>query len=601
MSDNKNEFYIYLLPTIPIIWIALLIAPCIDKGLIYSISQITNALNDPFDITWCNNSLKVIIIFLVIYFIYIGLYLSNTLNKLPNKEYGSAHWANAKQVTKLISNPDYFENKLMTQNFRMGLTRQYHGYNLHSLVIGGSGSGKTRYYVMPNLMQCNSSYVVLDPKGDIVRNLGHLLEKEGYVIKVFDLINMDKSHGYNPFKYLQDEKDVLKLINNLIKNTTPKNSSTSDPFWDKAETTLLQAIMLYLYEEAPIEEQNFSMVIEMIAAAEVKEDDENYMSPLDELFERLEFKNPDSLALKIYRIYKLAPAKTTKSILISAGVRLQSFFIDSVKRLTLYDELELDKLATRKTALFCIIPDNDSTFNYLIGMLYTQIFQVLYYQSDYVFHGSLPVTVQMYMDEFANVSIPEDFEKVLNTMRSRGLSVSIILQGLSQLKGLYKDSWETLVSSCDEIFYLGGNEQSTHEYLSKYLGKQTIVSDSYSESKGHSGNYSKSTQKIARELLTIDEVRTLDRKKGLIILGDKMGMIDKKYDLKSHPRYKDIVEAGAPKYLHGLDRHSIDDWQNIVLSDNEYELLSEKDLEKYLIKLDEQERLEEKKNEKTNN
>lgn len=601
MSDNKNEFYIYLLPAIPIIWIALLIAPCIDKGLIYSLPQITNALNDPFNISWCNNSLRVIMIFLVIYFICIGLYLSNTMNKLPNKEYGSAHWANAKQVTKLISNPDYFENKLMTQNFRMGLTRQYHGYNLHTLVIGGSGSGKTRHYVMPNLMQCNSSYVVLDPKGDIVRNLGHLLEKEGYVIKVFDLINMDKSHGYNPFKYLQDEKDVLKLINNLIKNTTPKNSSTSDPFWDKAETTLLQAIMLYLYEEAPIEEQNFSMVIEMIAAAEVKEDDENYMSPLDELFERLEFKNPDSLALKIYRIYKLAPAKTTKSILISAGVRLQSFFIDSVKRLTLYDELELDKLAIRKTALFCIIPDNDSTFNYLIGMLYTQIFQVLYYQSDYVFHGSLPVTVQMYMDEFANVSIPEDFEKVLNTMRSRGLSVSIILQGLSQLKGLYKDSWETLVSSCDEIFYLGGNEQSTHEYLSKYLGKQTIVSDSYSESKGHSGNYSKSTQKMGRELLTIDEVRTLDRKKGLIILGDKMGMIDKKYDLKSHPRYKDIVEAGAPKYLHGLDRHSINDWQNIVLSDNEYELLSEKDLEKYLIELDEQERLEEKKNEKKNN
>lgn len=601
MLDNKNEIYIYLLLTIPIIWIALLIAPFIDKGIMYSLPEITKALSNPFDIEWSKNSLKVIFIFLIIYAICIGLYFSNNLNKLPNKEYGSAHWANAKQVTKLISNPDYFENKLFTNNFRMGLTRKYHNYNLHTLVIGGSGSGKTRYYVMPNIMQCNSSYVILDPKGNLIRDLGNMLEKEGYVIKVFDLINMNQSHGYNPFKYLHDEKDVLKLINNLIKNTTPKNSSTSDPFWDKAETTLLQAIMLYLYEEAPIEEQNFSMVIEMIAAAEVKEDDENYMSPLDELFERLELKNPDSLALKIYRIYKLAPAKTTKSILISAGVRLQSFFIDSVKRLTLYDELELDKLATRKTALFCIIPDNDSTFNYLIGMLYTQIFQVLYYQSDFEFHGSLPIPVQILMDEFANLSIPEDFEKILNTMRSRGLSVSIILQGLSQLKGLYKDSWETLVSSCDEIFYLGGNEQSTHEYLSKYLGKQTIVSDSYSESKGHSGNYSKSTQKMGRELLTIDEVRTLSRKKGLIILGDKMGIIDQKYDLTTHPRYKGIVEAGAPKYLHGLDHHSINDWQNIVLSDNEYELLSDKDLEKYLIELEEKERLEETKNEKKNN
>lgn len=586
MSDNKNEIYFYLIPIIPIIWIALLIAPHIENGIIYSLPEITSAFNHPFQITWCKNSIKLILIFLIVYGICIGLFLSNNVNKLPNKEYGSAYWGNAKEVSKKISNPDFFENKLFTQNFKMGLTRQYHGYNLHTLVIGGSGSGKTRYYVMPNIMQCNSSYVILDCKGDLIRNLGHMLEQEGYAIKVFDLINMNQSHGYNPFKYLQDEKDVLKLINNLIKNTTPKNSSTSDPFWDKAETTLLQAIMLYLYEEAPIEEQNFSMVIEMISAAEVKEDDENYMSPLDILFEKLEFKNPDSLALKMYRIYKLAPAKTTKSILISAGVRLQSFFIDSVKRLTLYDELELEKLATRKTALFCIIPDNDSTFNYMIGMLYTQIFQVLYYQSDYVYHGGLPIPVQIYMDEFANLSIPEDFEKVLNTMRSRGLSVSIILQGLSQLKGLYKDSWETLVSSCDEIFYLGGNEQSTHEYLSKYLGKQTISSDSYSESKGHSGNYSKSTQKMGRELLTVDEVRTLSRKKGLIILGDEMGIIDKKYDLKSHPRYKDIVEAGAPKYIHGIDHHSIDDWQNIVLSNNEYELLSDLEMERYFKNLE---------------
>jgi len=410
-------------------------------------------MNSPFSIVWCEDSLRTVGLFIVIYVCGIGIYLSNKRNYRRQEEYGSARWANNKTVNKKYADKTFLQNKILSQNVRIGLDGKKHRRNLNSIIIGGSGAGKTRFYGKPNLMQCNTSFVVLDPKGELLRDTGYLLEKEGYVIKVVDLINMSKSHCYNPFEYIHDDKDVLKLITNLIRNTTPKGSQTNDPFWEKSETALLEALCLYLLHEAPKEEQNFSMVMEMITVADVREDDEDYQSPLDELFERLELRNPNSLALKQYKIYKQAAGKTAKSILISVGVRLAVFNLDSIASLTATDELELNLVGERKTAIFAVIPDNDSTFNFLIGMLYTQLFQMLYYQADIVHGGELPVPVHFLMDEFANVALPDEFDKLLSTMRSRQIFVSIIIQNLAQIKALYKDAWESIVGNCDELYY----------------------------------------------------------------------------------------------------------------------------------------------------
>ena len=471
----------------------------------------------------------------------------------------------------------------------MGLNGKKHRRNLNTVVIGGSGAGKTRFYAKPNIMQCNTSFVVLDPKGEIIRSVGHLLEDNGYVIKVIDLIDMSKSLGYNPFHYIQSDKDVLKLITNLIRNTTPKGSSTNDPFWEKSETALLEALMLYLYHYAPEDEQNFTMVMEMLNYAEVKEDEEDYESPLDELFKRLETIDSNSLALKQYKIYKQAAGKTAKSILISVGVRLAAFNLEELASLTKYDEMELEQIGERKTALFAIIPDNDSTFNFVVGMLYTQLFQMLYYQADYVHGGELPVPVHFLMDEFANVALPDEFDKLLSTMRSRQIFVSIILQNLAQIKALYKDSWESILGNCDETYYLGGNEQSTHKYISELLGKETLDTNTYGKSEGRSGNYSTNYQQTGRELLTADEVRLLDNNYGLLFIKGERHVKDKKYDLLKHPNIKQTLDGGREPYIHGQTYHFIDDWQNILLTDNEYELLDQEEVEKYVKEIKENE------------
>ncbi len=619
-----------------IIYVALLIAPYMDKGLINAIPNLNEALNHPFQIQWTNSTLKTIDIFLIIYVLGVGMYLSSAKNYRRTEEYGSAKWANPNTVCKKYANKDYFANKVFSQNVRMGLdgkkhrrnlntvviggsgagkTRFYakpnnkdyfankvfsqnvrmgldgkkHRRNLNTVVIGGSGAGKTRFYAKPNIMQCNTSFVVLDPKGEIIRSVGHLLEENGYVIKVIDLIDMSKSLGYNPFHYIQSDKDVLKLITNLIRNTTPKGSSTNDPFWEKSETALLEALMLYLYHYAPEDEQNFTMVMEMLNYAEVKEDEEDYESPLDELFKRLEMIDSNSLALKQYKIYKQAAGKTAKSILISVGVRLAAFNLEELASLTKYDEMELEQIGERKTALFAIIPDNDSTFNFVVGMLYTQLFQMLYYQADYVHGGELPVPVHFLMDEFANVALPDEFDKLLSTMRSRQIFVSIILQNLAQIKALYKDSWESILGNCDETYYLGGNEQSTHKYISELLGKETLDTNTYGKSEGRSGNYSTNYQQTGRELLTADEVRLLDNNYGLLFIKGERPVKDKKYDLLKHPNIKQTLDGGREPYIHGQTYHFIDDWQNILLTDNEYELLDQEEVEKYVKEIKENE------------
>lgn len=584
-KDKQVELVFYFVGAVFIAWLSVLVAPCIHEGLFDAIIYLNEAMNSPFSFELCQDTLKCILISESIYsFSYLAYYY-NRKNYRRNEEYGSAKWANNKAVNKKYTEKDYSSNKILSQNVRIGLDGRRHRRNLNTLVIGGSGAGKTRFFGKPNLMQCNTSFVVLDPKGEQLRDVGNLLEKEGYVIKVVDLINMNRSHCYNPFRYIKDDKDVLKLITNLIRNTTPKGSQTNDPFWEKSETALLEALCLYLLHEAPEEEQNFTMVMEMIAAAEVKEDDEEYQSPLDELFERLEIRNPNSLALKQYKIYKQAAGKTAKSILISVGVRLSAFNLESIASLTATDELELDLVGERKTAIFAVIPDNDSTFNFLIGMLYTQLFQMLYYQADIVHGGALPVPVHFLMDEFANVALPDEFDKLLSTMRSRLIFVSIIIQNLAQIKGLYKDSWESIVGNCDTLYYLGGNEQSTHKFMSEYLGKETLDTNTYGKSSGRSGNYSTNYQQAGRELLTPDEVRLLDNDYGLLFIRGERPVFDKKYDILKHPRINETTDGNAKPYLHGKIKYSIDDWQNILLSDREYELLSDEDMDNYIKQL----------------
>ena len=584
-KDKQVELVFYFVGAVFIAWLSVLVAPCIHEGLFEAIIYLNDAMNSPFSFELCQDTLKCILISESIYsFSYLAYYY-NRKNYRRNEEYGSAKWANNKAVNKKYAEKDYYSNKILSQNVRIGLDGRRHRRNLNTLVIGGSGAGKTRFFGKPNLMQCNTSFVVLDPKGEQLRDVGNLLEKEGYVIKVVDLINMNRSHCYNPFRYIKDDKDVLKLITNLIRNTTPKGSQTNDPFWEKSETALLEALCLYLLHEAPEEEQNFTMVMEMIAAAEVKEDDEEYQSPLDELFERLEIRNPNSLALKQYKIYKQAAGKTAKSILISVGVRLSAFNLESIASLTATDELELDLVGERKTAIFAVIPDNDSTFNFLIGMLYTQLFQMLYYQADIVHGGALPIPVHFLMDEFANVALPDEFDKLLSTMRSRLIFVSIIIQNLAQIKGLYKDSWESIVGNCDTLYYLGGNEQSTHKFMSEYLGKETLDTNTYGKSSGRSGNYSTNYQQAGRELLTPDEVRLLDNDYGLLFIRGERPVFDKKHDILKHPRINETTDGNAKPYLHGKIKYSIDDWQNILLSDREYELLSDEDMDNYFKQL----------------
>ncbi len=496
-------------------------------------------------------------------------------------------------MNKTYANKNYYSNKIFSKNVRMGLDMFRTQRNLNTLVIGGSGAGKTRFYAKPNILQCNTSFVTLDPKGEILKSTGHLLEAKGYEIKVIDLINMNKSFGYNPFQYIHDDTEILKLITNLIRNTTPKGSQSGEDFWVKSETAILQALMLYLFHYAPKEEQNFSTVMEMLSYAEVREDDETYVSPLDELFFRLKTVDPGSIALKQYQIYKDAAGKTAKSILISVGVRLAVFNLQELADLTRFDELELETIGIRKTALFAIIPDNDSTFNFLIGMLYTQLFQTLYIQARDYPYESLPVHVHFLMDEFANVALPDEFDKLLSTMRSRNISVSIIIQNLSQLKALYKDSWESITGNCDETYYLGGNEQSTHKYISELLGKETLDTNTFGKSSGRSGNYSTNYQQTGRELMTPDEVRLLNNKYGILFIKGERPIIDLKYNLLKHPNIKMTVDGGYRPYEHGKEDKSISDWQDIILSGDDYELLDEKQTEEYLKEI--------KQNEKTKN
>lgn len=554
---SKQNILLYCLGTIPVVWLALRIAPFMEDGLPGLIRNFGAAMNRPFHITLCEDSLKTVLVLLLCYGIAIGIYLSTQRNYRRREEHGSAQWGSPVQVNRKYADKVPTRNKILTQNVSVGLDGRKHRRNLNTLVCGGSGAGKTRFFAKPNLCQANSSYVVLDPKGELLRDTGNLLSAKGYDIKVLDLINMEKSHCYNPFVYLRSDNDIQRLVTNLFKNTTPKGSQSQDPFWDQAATMLLLALIFYLHYEAPPEEQNFPMVMEMIRAGEVREDDETYKSALDILFERLEMRNPEHIALKYYRSYHSGSGKTLKSIQITLISRLEKFNLESLASITQNDELELWSIGEKKTAVFAIIPDNDSSFSFLVGMLYTQLFQQLYYQADVIHGGRLPVHVHFLMDEFANVALPDEFDKLLSTMRSREISVSIIIQNLAQLKALFEKQWESIVGNCDEFLYLGGNEQSTHEYVSKLLGKETIDTNSYGQSKGRNGSYSTNWQLAGRELMTPDEVRMLDNRYALLFIRGERPVEDLKFDILKHPNIALTTDGGAEPYRHGEDSISI--------------------------------------------
>lgn len=587
-DEKKIAKTFYIIGIIAIIWIALLISPYIDGGLINIVKNSSIIFSKPFNITFTENSIKTILIFLLIYILAILLYESTRKNYRRREENGSAKWGDTKELDKKYKQPNNY-NKILTKNVSIGLNGKKHRRNVNVLVIGGSGAGKTFSYCKPNVMQCATSYVILDPKGEILRDTGYLLKKNGYEVKVLDLINMEKSHCYNPFVYIKTDNDVQKLSTNLFKSTTPKGSTTNDPFWDTAASMLLLALIFYLKYEAPPEEQNFNMVMELLRAGDVKEDDDDYVSPLDMLFNRLETRNPDHIALKYYRSYHSGSAKTLKSIQVTLASRLEKFNLESMAQLTQTDELDLPSLGEKKVALFAIIPDNDTSFNFLVSILYTQLFQELFYladyKADYKYGGSLPVHVHFIMDEFANVSLPDDFDKILSVMRSREVSVSIILQNLAQLKALFEKQWESIVGNCDEFLYLGGNEQSTHKYISELLGKETIDTNSYGRSFGSHGNFSENDQIAGRELLTPDEVRLLDNNYALLFIRGERPVKDFKFNLKEHfnSQYTPICNKNIKPYMHGGTENAIGtitfDLDNIGINVNELKELEQQEID----------------------
>ena len=558
-DDQKTSLILSVCGILPVVWLALLTAPYVSGGLVEIIRGLPVAMGNPFEIMVCEDSVKTVLIFLLAYVMGIGVYFSTRRNYRRREEHGSAKWGNAGALNKKYRDKDPSANKLLTQNVRIGLDGKKHRRNLNILVCGGSGAGKTRFFCKPNAMQCNTSFVILDPKGEIVRDIGGLLENKGYEVRVLDLINMHRSHCYNPFVYLRNDNDVQRLVTNLFKATTPKGSQSQDPFWDTAASMLLLALVFYLKYEAPPDEQNFPMVMELLRAGEVREDDDSYVSPLDELFDRLEMVNPEHIALKYYRDYHSGSAKTLKSIQITLAARLEKFNLESLAGLTATDELNLPSLGEKKVALFALIPDNDTSFNFLVSILYTQLFQQLFYLADHKYGGSLPVHCHFIMDEFANVSLPDDFDKILSVMRSRGVSVSIILQNLAQLKALFEKQWET------------------------------IDTNTYGKSSGRSGNYSTNYQISGRELMTPDEVRMLDNRYALLFVRGERPVMDFKYDILKHPNVKLTADGGQPPYIHGEPTQAVatlvfdsdipDNAVSVKAVSTSYELLSDEDLE----------------------
>ena len=543
---------------IPIVWLAVLMAGCYAPGMtIFDlVAQFSEVTQTPFSLHWTPYTMKFIGIFLLLYGGAILFYYTGQKNTRPGEEHGSASWGSVRELDKKYRDKDAGKNVILTQHLQMNMNGKLHRRNLLQIIVGGSGSGKTRFLAKPNLMLANASFIVTDPKGEMLRAVGNLFLEEGYVLRVFDLIDPSKSDCYNPFCYIRKDADVFKLIDNFIKNTTPKGAKANDPFWEKSETALDAALMLYLLHEAPPEDQNMETILYMIENGGAKEEDDDYQSPLDLLFEALEEEQPDHIAVRQYHIFKQAAGKTAKSILVSTAVRLAPFNLPQIQALTNHDDMDLYTLGEKKVALYAVIPDNDNTLNFLVSLLYAQAFQALYYSADQIHHGPLPRHVRFVLDEFAAMPLP-GFTRELATMRSRSISASVIIQNMAQIKELYKDSWETIPGNCDTILYLGGNESSTHKYVSEMLGKATIDTKTHGQTKGKSGSYSTNFQMSGRELLTPDEVRKLDNRYALLFIRGASPVMDEKYDLMHHPAISRSSLGGAAPYIHHGSKPSI--------------------------------------------
>lgn len=537
---------------IPVLWLSLLAAQSLSNGLPEFLENFTHAMNSPFRITWTENSLKTLLICSAIYIGSVAVYLSSRRQTRDGEEHGSARWESPQRVNALFAQK---QNIPLTRHVRLGMDSYKHQRNLNILVIGGSGASKTRGFCLPSILTANSNYVVTDPKQEILNATGNLLKQEGYSIRVLNLVNLDASDGYNPFRYLRDETDVMRMVNCLIASTTPPRSRESDPFWIKSETALLQALVFYLFYEAPEYEQNFSQVCRMLEFAEARENDEDYESALDMLFHALEREQgPEHIAVKQYKVYAQAKGKTASSILVSLAVRLAPFNIPQIQRITSEDEMDLSTLGDNKAALFAVIPDNHTTFNFLVSLLYQQAFICLYHSADQIHKGRLPRHVRFILDEFASIRL-EGYPRELATMRSRNISACTVIQNMAQIKEIYRDSWETIPGNSDTILYLGGNEAGTHKYLSEALGKASIQTKTHGHTHGSRGSYSTNTQITGRELLTPDEVRRLDNRMAILLIRGARPCMDEKYPLMQHPNIHYTTMGGAPPYEHKKRLH----------------------------------------------
>lgn len=579
-----------------ILWAAAIAAYAYEDGmnLFQWMGRFSQVLERPFSIGWTAHTLKFMLIGLLLYGCGIALYYSSRENRRPGEEYGSAKWGAPKALNKKYMDHRHKDaNIILTQRVRLGMDGYVTQRNTNILVVGGSGSGKTRFFCKPGVYSANCSYLITDPKGELLRSSGSLLKEKGYEVRVFNLIDPSQSDGYNPFAYIHNEKDVLTLIDNLIKNTTPRNASSNDPFWEKAEIALDSALMLYLVSEAPPEEQNFETMIYMMNFAEVREEDDQYRSPLDMLFRALEEEQPNHVAVKQFKAFKQAAGKTAKSILVSAAVRLAAFNIPQYAEMTKRDEMDFGSLGEKKKAIFCVIPVDDSSMNYLVGMLYTQCFQALYRRADEKHNGRLPVPVRVIQDEWANVAQPESYPKILATCRSYNIGLNIIVQNIQQIKALYEKEWESIIGNCDTLLFLGGgNEPTSLEFVTKLLGKETIDTRTRGQTKGRSGSSSTNFQQTGRELLTMDEVRKLDTKDAILFIRGEDPVLDQKYDLKRHPNIRLTADGKAKPYIHkpqGAPDYalpdlpyafrSLDDYDFIDMEEPKHESEQEKPLE----------------------
>lgn len=549
---KKINPVVWAVLSVLVIYMAVVLACSYEAGinLFALMERFGLLLGRPDLLRWTAYTPRCILGALVCYGLAVTLYYSDHENRRPGEEYGSAKWGNARELNKQYADRDG-KNVILTKRVSIGLDGYKHRRNLNILVVGGSGSGKTRFFCKPGIMSVNCSYLIVDPKGEMLRSTGYLLKEEGYDIKVFDLIHPRQSDGYNPFTYIRDDPDVLKLMDNLVKNTTPPKGASNDPFWEKAEIALDSALMLYLLYEAPVEEQNFEMLMFMLECARVMEEDEQYQSPLDLLFQTLEERDPSHIAVREYKVYKQAAGKTAKSILVTASVRLAAFIFPQYAAMMQTDEMDFASMGERKRAIFCVIPVNDGSMNYLVSMLLTQCFQQLYLRADERYNGRLPVPVRVIQDEWANVAQPDSYPKVLATCRSYNIGINIIVQNIQSIKALYKDEWEGIIGNCDTLLFLGGgNEPTSLEFVSKLLGKETVHTRTRGQTKGRSGSSSVNYQQTGRDLMTPDEIRMLPTNHALLFIRGEKPVRDKKYDIKKHPNVCRTADGRAKPYIH---------------------------------------------------